>query len=313
MDTVPETMSALVPDMLNLVGELHDVSGPRRELEKEFVRATIGASAGYWVEQEFPDEQWDPQSMSRSRKGGGDGDAPGADLMELRGAHGVSILIGDFGRLCDEAGRVGARTDDQAGAAVVAFARENLVKFVERKKRVKSTWAATATGNLPESGRDQFEKVNAAVQAVWDAIDAALTGFAALMRAARDAGNTVEKQLEALQTLAASRGTVDALAQPLAEAVGSGAADAGELSGDMRLERSKFMGLAAQFSTLKGVWKVGNGHVTDLTSGKVKVEMGRVNIVSVETFNKEFDDWKRWKEAREEKARRERPREGAQQ
>jgi hypothetical protein len=229
--------------------------------------------------------------------------------MEFRGAHGTALLIESYAALCDEAAKVGARNDTLATAAIAAFVDQNLKAFVARFKRVKSTWRATETDDLPESGRDQFVAVNQAVEAVYDAMNDALVQFAGQMRTGRESGS-VEQQLAALQSLGASRETVTALAQPLAAAVGSDSTEADELSADMRLERSKYMALAAQLSNLKGVWKVGNGHVSDVTEGRVNVDTSRTNIVSRETFNKEFDAWKRWKEGREKKAQREQARQG---
>jgi hypothetical protein len=304
MEAVGENMSVLSRDVLNVVGELHTESGARRDLEKEFISSTLGPDAGYWTEADFPAEDWQPTSMSRvPRQRGADATQPAADLMEFRGAHGTAILIGDFTRLCDEATRVGA--DGASGTpAIAAFLQENLRAFVNRKKRVQSTWTATATDELPESGRDQFVKVNEAVEAVYAAIDGALQQLVTQMKSAMASGS-VQEQRAALQALGASRDAVAGLAQPLAAAVGSSdTTEASELSADMRLERSKYMALAAQMSNLKGVWKVGDGHVSDLIEGRVNVETSRANIVSRETFNKEFDDWKRWKENRAKKAQR---------
>src|SRR5690242_13881242 len=127
MEAVGENMSVLSRDMLNVVGELHTESDARRDLEKEFIRTTLGADAGYWTEADFPAEDWQPTSMSRSpREGRGSAASPGADLMEFRGAHGTAILIGDFASLCDEASRVGARDDGLATAAIAAFIDQNL-------------------------------------------------------------------------------------------------------------------------------------------------------------------------------------------
>jgi hypothetical protein len=289
MEMFPEKGPVLRPGMVNIVGETHSDSEPRRDLEKDFVRSVLGGGVGYWTETDFPDEQWQPPSMSRkpraekAKKG-----ASAADLTEYRGAHVATALVGAFVDLCAAASAVGDRTDDKAGAAVAAFVGENLETFVAIKKRLKSSWKPTDPKTVPESGRDQFIKAEAAVQKTLDDIDSLLLSFIKSMRSARG----LEGRLKALRTLGSGHDLAPVWLRPLSEAVGvSEKADPEKLEQQIQDERSRSMALGAIWSGKPGVYKVGNDHIKDLTTGGVKVDRSRVNIVSEEDFNREFKAW----------------------
>jgi hypothetical protein len=59
----------------------------------------------------------------------------------------------------------------------------------------------------------------------------------------------------------------------------------------MRVQRSRFMGLAGAFSQEKGVWKIGDKHIDDLKTQRAKVDMSRANFVSEADFNQAYDTW----------------------
>lgn len=99
-------------------------------------------------------------------------------------------------------------------------------------------------------------------------------------------------QLAATRAVANSRANVNALLPALLTAVGvDSSSNAAKLAELMRDLRSSFMGLAGGYQAKDGVWKIGQGHIDDLKSGEVKVDMSKANFVTREDFNKEFDAW----------------------
>ena len=275
--------SVLVRDKLNVVGENHKESGARRTAEMWFAKEMTG-SENYWTETKFPDLHL--AVGSREKRGGqGQAKAPIADVMELRAAHGVAMLINAFDNLCDGASSVAKEgdnaynSDKAAKAVVLAFLRVNMQAFVDFKDRVVGTWEPTASPN-----------VNQAVQAVYDNIGEVLAMCFKDLRAHKAAPKL---QLQAIGILANKRATIDALLPPLLTAVGEPpAANVGELADEMRARRSTFMGLAAGMSKQLGVWKIGDFHVDDLKDETVKIDMSKANFVSKDDFNQEFEAWR---------------------
>jgi hypothetical protein len=253
---------------LNVVGENHKESGARRNLEMEFCQEKSG-SPNYWKENEFPD--------------GGADDDDGADLMELRAAHGVALLIKVFEGLCDRANEVGAipAVDPTAGAEVTAFVTKNLDTFNQTRQRIKNSWQPTRT-----------DVVNNAVQAVYDRIDHVLDTYKKIMEKAV-VKSQIAMQLQATQLLAKARADVTGLLPDVLASVGASASDTADtLAQRMRTQRSAFMGFGAAMSKLKGVWKIGDGHIDDLITGAAKVQNRTANFVTKDDFNNEFNTWR---------------------
>jgi hypothetical protein len=270
----------LVSGKLNVVGEDHAESDPRRRLERLFCLDQT-QNNNYWTEAEFLDLH---EQVGIRGNRSGPVQPPqrnaSADLMEYRAVHGVAMLIKKFDELADAAGNAAASGDR---TAVFAFVQVNLRSFRKDQKRVVNTWTPTASGD-----------VNTAVQNVYDNINALLAKYVQVMRLAL-AKNSVDIQLKATQVLANGRTAIDALLDPLLQAVGvPKASNAGELAGEMRKQRSLAMGLAT-YTTRIGVWKIGDGHIQDLLDGTAKVDMSRANFVTRDEFNTAFDAWKRWK------------------
>lgn len=267
--------SVLRTDLLNVVGEFHNESDPRRDLEKQFIFETIGSS-NYWKENEFLDK---PVKVGSRKMRSAAAPSKGADLMEFRAAHGTSMLVDHWEKLCDEASRVGAITDGTASAAVTGFIKVNVKAFQDLKDKVARTWKDTDSAD-----------VNAAVHAVYDNIDNVLQKYFKLMKIAISSKD-VGKCLIATQALGNERAFITGLMQPVLDTVGAQSSHDGEASGEMRDMRSIFMGLGGVLQKQIGVWKVGQGHIDDLNSGKVSVDRSRANFVTRDDFDKEFNVW----------------------
>jgi hypothetical protein len=254
---------------LNIAGETHTESDGRRALERQFCSAKTG-SADYWTENDFPDLALGGQQQAAAE--------PGADLMEYRATHGAAMLIVQFDKLSDQAINVSATRVDSAAAAIGAFTTE-VQKLMQLRDRVHRSW------------RPSTEAVNRAVQTVYDNVESAYQAYDAALQNA-----SAQRQLQAVREFANSRVGLRDLVPALADAVGARLADkrdAAELAKFMRRQRSTFMGLGAVFSLRKaGVWKVGDGHIQDLTDGTSKIDKNRINIVTKKEFNEEFDAWR---------------------
>ena len=84
-----KSASVLVRGKLNVVGETHTESDPRRKDEKRFALAMTGG--GYWTEAELLDQQQQVGARrQRVRQGPANDDQP-ADLMEMRAAHAAGL------------------------------------------------------------------------------------------------------------------------------------------------------------------------------------------------------------------------------
>ncbi|MBE1534274.1 hypothetical protein [Actinomadura algeriensis] len=257
-------------DKLNLVGEFHTESDQRRDAERQFCRSKI-QSSNYWVEHEFPDV-YDAGQLANFP------DAGEADLMEYRGAHGVAMAIKKFEVLGEEAVTVSTTSVNSAAQAVRDF-----------NGKVRTVLEFTA--NVKNRSRlSSTNEVNTAVQAVYDEVVNACRQYANAIRNAPPA-----EQLVAVRALANSRVDVRDRLPALVTAVGARLddnRDAAALAQCMRKQRSAFMGVGAVNSGLIGVWKVGNGHVTDLKDGTAKVDLRRINIVTRDEFESEFQTWR---------------------
>ncbi|MET0236394.1 MAG: hypothetical protein ABW224_17230 [Kibdelosporangium sp.] len=244
------------------MGEDHAESKLRRDAERKFCLAKTG-SADYWTEAEFPDLPKDGHQQAH-------GD-PAADLMEFRATHGAAMLIAAIDRLGDEAVGVSATSASSAGPVVTAF-DVKVKKLMLTRDRIDRSW------------RPSSPDVNLAVQAVYDSVESAFQAYNTAFLNAPPA-----KQLKAILDFGNSRVALRDKVPALADAVGAVVAnkrDAAELAKYMRTQRSTFMGLGAIFSKRKaGVWKVGDLHITDLTSGSSNVDQSRINIVSQDDFN----------------------------
>lgn len=275
MSMPTESKSVLRPNTLNVVGEFHSESNPRRALEQQFIFETIGSN-NYWTEDKFLDKPVKVGSRKMRTTGA---PSKGADLMEFRAAHGTTMLVDQWEKLCAEASRIGAITDDTASGAVTGFIKVNVKAFQELKDKVARTWQDTDSAD-----------VNAAVHAVYDNIDDVLQKYFKLMKIAVSSKD-VGKCLIATQALGNKRDFITGLMQPVLDTVGAQSSPDGAASEEMRDMRSIFMGLGGVFQKEVGVWKVGQGHIDDLNSGKANVDRSRVNFVTRDEFNKEFNAW----------------------
>lgn len=272
--------SVLVTGKLNVVGEFHNESRARRAEEKQFVLEKIG-SGNYWTESQFPDLQAQMGIRDKQEQGQEDG----ADLMEYRAVHGAALLIEHSVPLEDAARRLGAlKVGELTPEKTVVFDKlvvtfdqkvENYRLFVERAGK---SVAPTAT---PE--------VNKVVDAVFKVVRHACQTYGSASR------RTPSELSAAALVVADTLGKLPRFSPLLEQVVGVVPSTGGKtkpLEEEMRTQRSKSMGLAAVFSQEVGVWKVGNGHLEDLVNGRVKVDMTKVNFVTRDAFNQEFDLWR---------------------
>jgi hypothetical protein len=262
--------------MLNVVGERHTESGPRRSAEKQFCSAKT-LSNNYWVEHEFPDLH--QQGGGRGGRGGRaqEGQAEGADLMELRAAHGAAMLVVKSAPLVVTAAKVAKLTIVLPHNAAAEF--DGRIQGIRQfGTRISNSWRPSRTNAL-----------NSAAQAVFTEVENACQAYFGASR------GTVSEQQAAAQALSNSFAALRNLLPALENAVGVTSSDhnAGDLALHMRTQRSSFMGLAAIFSSQLGVWKIGDGHIDDLVSGRAKVDMSRANFVTRDEFNQEFAQWLR--------------------
>jgi hypothetical protein len=266
----------LVRSQLNVVGETHAESNARRDLEKKFIKEVIN-SDNYWTEGKFPDL---PTKLGT--RGVRDASAATgiADLMEYRAAFGAAFLIGSYETMATAAARVAPGLGQTKEEAVLAFISGPFLKFVKTRKRLEGTWEATSTKELDD-----------AVKAAYDLVDRIIAAYPAKLRSVRP---DQDKMLEATLTLGSSVKGMRTFVPSLEKAVGmqpSPDRSPADLAQAMRVARSAFMGLAGGFSSQKGVWKVGDGHITDLLTGAAKVDMSRANYVSKDDFNDLFEAW----------------------
>lgn len=266
----------LVRDGLNVVGEFHRESERRRSAERQFCLAKTG-SANYWVEDEFPDLHQQVSGRRGQRQGG----AQGADLMELRAAHAASLLVFNSGNLTETAAKVARLTRVLPPLASGQF--NDKIDAVHRfRVRAAGGWRPTRTTD-----------VNLAAKAIFDDTESACQVY---LDATRDpSAVTLSVQSAAAQALADGLTAVRGLLPALESAVGAtgSGGDPNALAEYVQTQRSTFMGLAAGMSSQQGVWKIGNGHIEDLTSGRAKIDMSRANFVTRDDFLQEFTGWLR--------------------
>jgi hypothetical protein len=277
-ETNPESKTLLRPDMVNLVGESHDVSGPRQELEEKFVKAMIGSGAGYWTEYKFPAKQGEQAADQGERA---------ADPMVYRGAQGAAEVISRFSTVCFIAGSLGY-ADSTGAAAVTKFLVQDVKGLINLKEKLDNSWDRE---QVPKSEQNDAvlkavdevskffkEEIDRCLQKTLDAIDA----------------EDLKSQLQALRDLSDSGDAkLGSMAQQLSTAVESNATDADKLAEEMNARRSKSMALEATSSGLVGVWKVGDIHIKDLTEGMPEVDTSGINIVSEKDFNDAFEEWEK--------------------
>ncbi len=267
---------ALVAGKLNVVGETHTQSDKRRPVEKAFCREITG-SGNYWTEAEFPDLHMAVPGR-RARAQAQPGRDANADLMEFRAAHAAAMLIGQYERTAQAADLLVASGVN--GSGLRTFIDQDFRKLVKYKTRTERAWQATQT---PE--------VNSAVKDVFQSVERIEKAFLAAV-------STASKRRQALEFLRDANGPVKQLAAPLAKAVGFPGST--NLAHEMRTARSTMMGLAAEFSGQKGVWKVGDLHIADVLDGSAHTQQVKANYESKDDFNAELVAWARQK--RQERA-----------
>lgn len=257
----------LVTNQLNLVGEYHDESDARRTTEQAFCKERSG-SPNYWLEDDFPDLK---SFAAQSNVG-----APVADLMEYRAAHGTAMLLIGFDRLADQAVNLAAPGADQSGAA--AF-NTQFQELEELQDYVSGTWE-----------RSTAPSVGIAVQTAYKMVGSACEPY----KIALGRGDGQHERAAALLKLVNSRPGVLDTVKLLADKTGAKLTDyrdPRQLEDWLCMQRSRFMGLAAVISfKARGVWKIGNQHITDLKKGST-VDVSKFHIVTRDEFNAEFTAW----------------------
>jgi hypothetical protein len=279
-----EGKTLLLPGKVNLVGESHDVSGPRQDREKEFVTEMMGPGAGYWTEYKF------------QAKDAGQGERS-ADPMEYRGAQATAELLFKFGGLCDiaknRADEVKTVGDDakSLGDAVSAVMRffQDLKDFWAFRAKMANSWDRDQV-----SDSDESRAVLGAVDMVWEFFGAKVNDFLTNMDTAQN--NPTERlrvigQIGAIRTLGDSGDDLPALSEQLSAAVGSEGTDSAGLADEINAMRSKRMAEEAASSGLAGVWKVGDIHIEDLMKGRAGVDTSGINVVTGEDFERAFKEW----------------------
>lgn len=126
--------------------------------------------------------------------------------------------------------------------------------------------------------------MNSAVKDVFESVERIEKAFLVAVR-------TANKRRKALEFLRDASGPVTQLAAPLAKAVGFPGST--NLAHEMRVARSTMMGLAAELSGQKGVWKVGDLHVADVLDGTTHTQQVKANYESKDDFNTELLAWAR--------------------
>ncbi|MBP2320349.1 hypothetical protein JOF56_000734 [Kibdelosporangium banguiense] len=263
----------LAADRFNLVGEDHAESKPRRDLERQFCEAKTN-SKNYWTEAAFLDPHEEGQTAP-------EGDSS-ADLMEYRAMHGVGLLLVQFEKLGDEAVTVSTTPSVSAVSAVGVFA-EKVKLIVPLRDRIDRSW------------RESTPEVTQAVRTVCDNVVRVCQVYLDAVQGTSSPG----LQLQATRKFANDRSAIRDLLPNLAKLAGANLKgeherDARQLESYMRLQRSRFMGFGANQASgarTRGVWKVGNGHIDDLVSGRANVGTRFLNIVSQQDFNDELKAW----------------------
>lgn len=268
---------ALVADKLNVVGETHTESDPRRPAEKAFSKAMTG-SGNYWTEAEFPDLHMAVSGRRKRAQAQPQGEA-NADLMEFRAAHAAALLVAQYQKTALAAGVLVAsgdplQSDDGRGLspALRTFIDEDLRKLVKYKARVERSWRATQTS-----------EVNSAVKKLFDLVENIEKRF---LETARDPST----RRKALLFLQGANDVIKKNVVPLATAVGF--PDSADLADEMRVARSRMMALAAEASSQKGVWKVGDLHVKDVLDEKTKTLRVKAHYERKADFDVELAAWR---------------------
>jgi hypothetical protein len=256
-------------DKLNLAGEFHSESKARVDDERLFCAKKAGTT-DYWTEAAFPVV---PQGGQYANTGD-----PAADLMEYRAAHGAALLLASYDKLGDLAITVSALSAKDAPKPVADINTE-VQKLNALRAKIAGTWRGSSIA-VDSAVRSIYQRADQA----FGAYDTAFTGASLL------------NQQTAIREFANSRVDLRDLLPALATAVGADVQDnrsGTDVAAWMRVQRSRFMGIAAAHSGIKkGVWKVGEGHIEDLVAGRAKVQMTDVNIVTRDQFNTEYLAWK---------------------
>jgi hypothetical protein len=256
-------------DKLNLAGEFHSESKARVDDERLFCVEKAGTT-DYWTEAEFP-------VVPEGGRYANTGD-PAADLMEYRAAHGAALLVARYDKLGDRAISVSALSAKDAPLPVADINTE-IQKLKALRARIDGTWRYSDP-EVDTAVRSMYQRAEQA----FGVYDTAFTGA------------SLQNQQAAIRKFANSRVDLRDLLPALATAVGADVQDnrsGADVAAWMRVQRSRFMGIAAAHSGIKkGVWKVGEGHIDDLVSGRANVRMTDVNIVTREQFNTEYAAWK---------------------
>jgi hypothetical protein len=277
VETKPEGQTLLLAGKVNIVGESHNVSDPRRDLEKKFVEKMMGTGSGYWTETGFSAKQGEQDAGQGERA---------ADPMELRAAQATAELIWRFNVLCELAERVELA---DGKPAVVKFLAEDVKGFRTLWTKLTNSWDPDQL-----SGSLKNPAVPAAVKSATDFFNESLGDFATNMESAwkQPAEDVLLMQIAAIHTLGSCSDKLPDLSQQLSAATGSDQVDPAALSDELNAKRSKSMVEEAASSGLAGVWKVGDEHIKDIMKASA-ADPTRVNVVSSDAFETAFKAWEK--------------------
>ncbi|MEA3157889.1 MAG: hypothetical protein QOK44_5478, partial [Betaproteobacteria bacterium] len=284
----PVIQRKITPDRLNVVGETHSESEPRRGQEKEYTNQVT--KGGYWLEQEFKYSAGADDKAS---------EAPG-DPVDLRITQRL-VQLNEYTDL------VIKNIDDLDNKGFPGSIEQQ--RLVIRDSVVQ---LGVPTANLPyELGREGAPKAVAYQLEGGKTVDAA--GLKDLMQLIlADAG----KMLQELAAVALDAATQreSKLAQPAIEKLRSKVADHKQTIGkwprvkitetrqQVREQRSAVMAAAAsREAARKGVWKIGELHVHDMLQDEKAADKRAFELTTKDEFNQELAAYEKKKKDAEPK------------
>ncbi|MCE0537541.1 hypothetical protein LWF15_18800 [Kineosporia rhizophila] len=254
---VPTRPPAILKDRLNVVGERHTESDLRREAERAYTTKIFGPDR-YWQEYEFPDrlaasqqgQQWPTKEL--------------ADFMDLRALFGTAFALSFYEPLARTAAAAPKAGVGSPLNAVLADIETKLADLEGARKRTRSGW------RNPETSA-----VQKAVDLASARLDALLNGY---RTAAKDqTPGWIPRRIQAAEKLALGQAVIDQCLDSLAAeekiTLAAGPGKGTQLWNLLSDRRSLMMVAATQLSPIPGIWKIGDRHVQDILTGKVKARV----------------------------------------
>jgi Domain of unknown function (DUF4157) len=269
-------------DQLNVAGETHSESNPRRDEEKKFSKDRSG-SPNYWLEQAFTVTK---DNMTREE----------ADSPYLRAVH-IMMLMGTAGE----------------NAQKVAGEKK---KETRRNATIKPGQMVGVLGSAETELRERYKTVDEEVQKVQRYTDRLQRSYKATgdqeidqiygemidywktlyenHKIAMDPSSKWKDMLSSLKEIgrvgAALKKHLETLEQKTNIKDAAGARDARSMA---------MMQGAAKEKGKRGTWKVGDLHITDMLQAPNNQIKQEVNIVTKQAFNDELAEWRKWQHREE--------------